>query len=76
VASEGAAGGPAWTALVTGGTGGMDRVIASGPIADGFDAAVAYADNSDLADTAVKEIESHGPIGKATASSLRRAVPM
>lgn len=70
MASEGAAGGPAWTVLVTGGTGGMGRVIASRLAADGFDAAVAYVSNSDLADTAVKEIKSHGRRGAAFAADV------
>lgn len=65
---EGAAGGPTRTALVTGGTGGMGRVIASKPASDGFDVAVAYVGNTDLADMTVKEIEAHGRRGAAFAA--------
>jgi NAD(P)-dependent dehydrogenase (short-subunit alcohol dehydrogenase family) len=43
------------TALVTGGTGGMGRVIAAQLAADGFDVAVAYAGSVDVADATVKE---------------------
>ena len=68
--SKGAAGGPARTALVTGGTGGMGRVIASKLAADGFDVAVAYVGDSGLAETTVKEIESHGRRGAAFAADV------
>ncbi|MDR0341820.1 MAG: SDR family oxidoreductase [Nocardiopsaceae bacterium] len=63
--SEGAAGGLARTALVTGGTGGMGRVIVSKLAADGFDVAVAYVGDTDPADATVKEIETHGRRGAA-----------
>ena len=44
---------------VTGGTGGMGRVIAAQLASDGFDVAVAYAVSVDLADATVKEIAGH-----------------
>jgi 3-oxoacyl-[acyl-carrier protein] reductase len=47
------------TVLVTGGTGGMGRVIAAKLAADGSDVAVAYAGSVDLADATVKEITGH-----------------
>jgi 3-oxoacyl-[acyl-carrier protein] reductase len=43
----------------------MGRVIASKLASDGFDVAVAYVGNTDLADTTVKEIEAHGRRGAA-----------
>jgi 3-oxoacyl-[acyl-carrier protein] reductase len=53
------------TALVTGGTGGMGRVIAGKLAADGFDVAVAYAGDKEPADATVGEIEGHGRRGAA-----------
>jgi 3-oxoacyl-[acyl-carrier protein] reductase len=64
------AGGRTRTALVTGGTGGMGRVIAAKLAADGFDVAVAYAGSIDLADATVKEIAGHGRRGAAFAADL------
>ena len=58
------------TALVTGGTGGMGRVIAAQLAADGFDVAVAYAGSVDLADATVKEIAGHGRRGAAFAADI------
>jgi len=58
------------TALVTGGTGGMGRVIAAKLAADGFDVAVAYAGNVDLADATVGEIKGHGRRGAAFAADI------
>ena len=58
------------TALVTGGTGGMGRVIAAKLAADGFDVAVAYAGSVDLADATVKEIAGHGRRGAAFAADI------
>jgi len=58
------------TALVTGGAGGMGRVIASRLAADGFDVAVAYAGSKDLADATVGEIEGHGRRGAAFAADI------
>ncbi len=52
-------------ALVSGGTGGMGRVIAGKLAADGFDVAVAYAGESEPADATVREIEGHGRRGAA-----------
>lgn len=66
----GAAGGHTRTALVTGGTGGMGRVIASKLAADGFDVAVAYAGSIDLADATVGEIGGHGRRGAAFAADV------
>jgi len=57
-------------ALVTGGTGGMGRVIAAKLAADGFDVAVAYAGSVDLADATVKEIAGHGRRGAAFAADI------
>jgi len=58
------------TALVTGGTGGMGRVIAAQLAADGFDVAVAYAGGVDLADATVKEIAGHGRRGAGFAADI------
>ncbi len=52
-------------ALVTGGTGGMGRVIAGKLAADGFDVAVAYAGDKEPANATVREIQSHGRRGTA-----------
>jgi 3-oxoacyl-[acyl-carrier protein] reductase len=57
-------------ALVTGGTGGMGRVIAAQLAADGFDVAVAYAGSVDLADATVKEIAGQGRRGAAFAADI------
>jgi 3-oxoacyl-[acyl-carrier protein] reductase len=64
------AGDCARTALVTGGTGGMGRVIAAQLAADGFDVAVAYAGSVDLADATVKEITGHGRRSAAFAADI------
>ena len=58
------------TALVTGGTGGMGRAIAGQLAADGFDVAVAYAGEIDLADATVGEIKGHGRHGEAFAADI------
>jgi choline dehydrogenase-like flavoprotein len=63
--------GGARTALVTGGTGGMGRVIAGTLAADGFDVAVAYVGSIDLADATVGEIKDRG----AAARRSRRTSP-
>ena len=55
---------------MTGGTGGMGRVIAAKLAADGFDVAVAYAGGVDLADATVKEIAGHGRRGAAFAADI------
>ena len=65
-----AAGDQTRTALVTGGTGGMGRVIASRLAADGYDIAVAYTGNVDLADATVGEIKEHGRLGAAFAADI------
>jgi 3-oxoacyl-[acyl-carrier protein] reductase len=64
------AGGRTRTALVTGGTGGMGRVIAARLAADGFDVAVAYAGNVDLADATVSEIKEQGRQAAAFAADI------
>jgi 3-oxoacyl-[acyl-carrier protein] reductase len=53
------------TALVTGGTGGMGRVIAGRLAADGFNVAVAFAGDKERAAATVSEIEAHGRRGAA-----------
>lgn len=53
------------TVLVTGGAGGMGRVIAARLAADGFDVAVAHAGDVDAADAAVGEIKEQGQRGAA-----------
>jgi len=58
------------TALVTGGTGGMGRVIATKLAADGFDVAVAYAGDVDLADATIGEIKEQGRRGAAFAADI------
>jgi 3-oxoacyl-[acyl-carrier protein] reductase len=58
------------TALITGGTGGMGRVIASRLAADGYDVAVAYSGSVDLADATVGEIKEHGRLGAAFAADI------
>ena len=63
-------GGRVRTALVTGGTGGMGRVIAAKLAADGFDVAVAYVGSIDLADATVGEIKEHGRHGAAFAADI------
>jgi 3-oxoacyl-[acyl-carrier protein] reductase len=58
------------TALVTGGTGGMGRVIASRLAADGYDIAIAYSGQVDLADATVGEIKERGRLGAAFAADI------
>jgi 3-oxoacyl-[acyl-carrier protein] reductase len=70
MAATSAAEDAARTALVTGGTGGMGRVIAAKLAADGFDVAVAYTGDVDLADAAVSEIKGLGRRGAAFAADI------
>jgi len=58
------------TALVTGGTGGMGRVIATKLAAEGFDVAVAYVGDVDLADATIGEIKDQGRRGAAFAADI------
>jgi len=58
------------TALVTGGTGGMGRVIATKLAADGFDVAVAYVGDVDLVDATIGEIKDQGRRGAAFAADI------
>jgi hypothetical protein len=62
------AGGRTRTALVTGGTGGMGRVIAAKLAADGFDVAVAYIGNDDVRPQPLPaqgiRRRRHGPSGR------------
>jgi 3-oxoacyl-[acyl-carrier protein] reductase len=48
----------------------MGRVIASRLASDGFDVAIAYAGNVDLADATVGEIKEHGRLGAAFAADI------
>jgi len=65
-----AAAGHARTALVTGGSGGMGRAIASRLATDGYDVAIAYIGSLDLADATVREIKGHGRHAAAFAADL------
>jgi hypothetical protein len=70
MASEGAAGGPAWTALVTGGTGGMGRVIDRPAPPTQSESGMCIKGKS------IVFTGGNTSTGKATAPPLRRAVPM
>ena len=58
------------TALVTGGTGGMGRVIATKLAADGFDVAGISHSDVDLADATIGEIKEQGRRGAAFAADI------
>jgi 3-oxoacyl-[acyl-carrier protein] reductase len=68
--AEGAGEGRVRVALVTGGTGGMGRVIAAKLAADGFDVAVAYSGEREPADATVAEIRGHDRRGAAFESDV------
>ena len=51
----------------------MGRVIAAKLAADGFDVAVAYTGDVDLADAAVGEIKNYGRRGAAFAADIAEA---
>jgi 3-oxoacyl-[acyl-carrier protein] reductase len=61
------------TALVTGGNGGMGRVIAGRLAADGLNVAVAYVGDSGPADAIVEEIKGHGRLGAAFQADVAEA---
>ncbi len=58
-------------ALVTGGSRGIGRAIATGFAEAGADVAIGYRRDTDAAESAVKEIESHGQRGFAYAADVR-----
>ncbi len=58
-------------ALVTGGSRGIGRAIATGFADAGADVAIGYRRDTDAAESAVKEIESHGQRGFAYAADVR-----
>jgi 3-oxoacyl-[acyl-carrier protein] reductase len=65
---------PTRTALVTGGTGGMGRVIAVTLAADGYDVALASMGSADLADTTLAEIEGRDRKAASFAADISDAV--